>query len=361
MKKILLITGSFGNGHLQVSNSLKSEFNKKYSDEVVVVESDLFLEAHPNLTPILKDLYLYSFSFFRDIYGYMYYAGKRQKNMSFYRYFSYSYLRKLVEDEKPDIIVSTFPTPALSLLGNMNVPIINIVTDYYYHKSWLTKNAYRYYVSTVKSKEAFVRVGVNPDNIKVFGIPINSSFDEKVDKEDWYKINSLLLNKRTILISAGAFGVTKNLARLIEKITENRDVQVVIICGKNKQLKLNLEALYKERDNVKIIGYTQNMREWMQTSDILITKAGGVTISEALASRIPMILLKPVPGQEGENAQYFEQNGLAKIAYNTTDILNHIDNLLEGNNLDLIKINMNKNYIPNSTENICRDIVKLLS
>ena len=361
MKKVLLITGSFGNGHLQVSNSLKSEFNKKYSDEVVVVESDLFLEAHPNLTPILKDLYLYSFSFFRDIYGYMYYAGKRQKNMSFYRYFSYSYLRKLVEDEKPDIIVSTFPTPALSLLGNMNVPIINIVTDYYYHKSWLTKNAYRYYVSTVKSKEAFVRAGVNPDNIKVFGIPINSTFDEKVDKEDWYKINSLLLNKRTILISAGAFGVTKNLARLIEKITENRDVQVVIICGKNKQLKFNLEGVYKERDNVKIIGYTQNMREWMQTSDVLITKAGGVTISEALASAVPLILLNPVPGQERENAKYFERNGLAKIANTESEIIEHLTYFLNEENLRLVRNKMNTCYISHSTENVCKAILSIIN
>ena len=64
MKKVLLLTGSFGNGHIQVSNSLKAEFKKNYNSEVSIVESDLFLEAHPNLTPILKELYLYSFSYF---------------------------------------------------------------------------------------------------------------------------------------------------------------------------------------------------------------------------------------------------------------------------------------------------------
>ena len=65
---------------------------------------------------------------------------------------------------------------------------------------------------------------------------------------------------------------------------------------------------------VKILGYTENMREWMQTADVLITKAGGVTISEALASNIPLILFNPVPGQEMENAIYFRKNGMAKIA-----------------------------------------------
>lgn len=136
MKKVLLLTGSFGNGHIQVSNSLRDEFKKNYNSEVSIVESDLFLEAHPNLTPILKELYLYSFSYFRDIYGYLYYAGKRHKNMSSYRYFSYHYLRKLVEKESPDIIVSVFPTPALSLLESTDIPIVNVVTDYYFHKSW---------------------------------------------------------------------------------------------------------------------------------------------------------------------------------------------------------------------------------
>ena len=116
MKKVLLITGSFGNGHLQVSKNIKEAFEKYYTDEIEVIETDLFLQAHPNLTPVLKKLYLYSFSYFRDIYGYLYYAGKNHSNISAYRYFSSEYLKKLVKQAKPDIIVSTFPTPALSLL-----------------------------------------------------------------------------------------------------------------------------------------------------------------------------------------------------------------------------------------------------
>ena len=215
MKKVLLLTGSFGNGHIQVSNSLKDEFKKNYNSEASIVESDLFLEAHPNLTPILKELYLYSFSYFRDIYGYLYYAGKRNKNISSYRYFSYHYLRKLVEKESPDIIVSVFPTPALSLLESTDIPIVNVVTDYYFHKSWLTKNAYRYFVSNENSKKAFVEAGVDSDKVIVSGIPINTKFDEKVDKKTWYEKNNLSLDKMTILLSAGAFGVTNNFENTI--------------------------------------------------------------------------------------------------------------------------------------------------
>ena len=361
MKKVLLITGSFGNGHIQVSNNLKDEFKKNYSSDVLIVESDLFLEAHPNLTPILKEMYLYSFSYFRDIYGYLYYAGKRHKNMSSYRYFSYNYLRKLVEKESPDIIVSVFPTPALSLLESTDIPIVNIVTDYYFHKSWLTKNAYRYFVANEDSKMEFVEAGVNSDKVKVFGIPINTNFDEKVDKKSWYEENNLLLNKKTILLSAGAFGVTNNFEDVISNIMDIGNLQVVIICGKNNQFKMRLEKNFKGKKDIEIIGYTNDMREWMQTSDVLITKAGGVIISEALASTIPLILLNPVPGQERENAKYFERNGLAKIAYTESEIIEHLTYFLNEENLKLVRNKMNTCYIPHSTENVCKAILSIIN
>ena len=361
MKKVLLLTGSFGNGHIQVSNSLKAEFKKNYNSEVSIVESDLFLEAHPNLTPILKELYLYSFSYFRDIYGYLYYAGKRNKNISSYRYFSYHYLRKLVEKESPDIIVSVFPTPALSLLESTDIPIVNVVTDYYFHKSWLTKNAYRYFVSNENSKKAFVEAGVDSDKVKVLGIPINTKFDEKVDKKKWYEKNNLSLDKMTILLSAGAFGVTNNFENTINNIIDVGDLQVVIICGKNNQLKMRLEKNFEGKKDIKIIGYTDDMREWMQTSDVLITKAGGVTISEALASTVPLILLNPVPGQERENAKYFERNGLAKIANTESEIIEHLTYFLNEENLRLVRNKMNTCYISHSTENVCKAILSIIN
>ena len=326
-----------------------------------IVESDLFLEAHPNLTPMLKELYLYSFSYFRDIYGYLYYAGKRNKNISSYRYFSYHYLRKLVEKESPDIIVSVFPTPALSLLESTDIPIVNVVTDYYFHKSWLTKNAYRYFVSNENSKKAFVEAGVDSDKVIVSGIPINTKFDEKVDKKTWYEKNNLSLDKMTILLSAGAFGVTNNFENTINNIIDVGDLQVVIICGKNNQLKMRLEKNFEGKKDIKIIGYTDDMREWMQTSDVLITKAGGVTISEALASAVPLILLNPVPGQERENAKYFERNGLAKIAYTESEIIEHLTYFLNEENLRLVRNKMNTCYIPHSTENVCKAILSIIN
>ena len=228
MKRILLITGSFGNGHLQVSKNIRETFEKYYSDRVTVIESDLFLQAHPNLTPVLKKLYLYSFSYFRDVYGYLYYAGRNQSDISIYRYFSYDYLKRLVKGIEPDIIVSTFPTPALSLLKNKKIPIVNIITDYHFHKSWLTKGAFRYYVATDDTEKELLKLGVEKNNIRKFGIPIAEKFDDNFDTDSWLKDNGLSITKNTVLLSAGAFGVSTDFAMLIEQLKKkSNDVQVV--------------------------------------------------------------------------------------------------------------------------------------
>ena len=361
MKKVLLITGSFGNGHLQVSKNIKEAFEKYYTDEIEVIETDLFLQAHPNLTPVLKKLYLYSFSYFRDIYGYLYYAGKNHSNISAYRYFSSEYLKKLVKQAKPDIIVSTFPTPALSLLKDKKIPIVNIITDYHFHKSWLTKDAVRYYVATDETEKELMKLNVEKQRVKKFGIPIAEKFDNKIDIEEWLQDNKLVIDKKTVLLSAGAFGVSTDFSKLIGKILlKNNDTQVVVICGKNRELKNELEMNYAEQERVKILGYTENMREWMQTADVLITKAGGVTVSEALASNVPLILFNPVPGQEMENAIYFRKNGMAKISKNLEDVLDCLEELFFEDNIEKIKYSMTKNYLPHASHNICKDIMGIL-
>lgn len=361
MKKMLLITGSFGNGHLQVSKNIREIFEKYYSDRVTVIESDLFLQAHPNLTPILKKLYLYSFSYFRDIYGYLYYAGRNQSDISIYRYFSYDYLKRLVKEVRPDIIISTFPTPALSLLKNKKIPIVNIITDYYFHKSWLTKGAFRYYVATDDTEKELLKLGVEKNKIKKFGIPIAEKFDDNFDTDEWLKCNKLSTTKNTILLSAGAFGVSTDFTMLIEQLKKkSNDIQVVIICGKNKKLKEELEYKYSGDKGVKIFGYTENMYEWMKSSSILITKAGGVTISEGLASKIPLILFNPVPGQEMENARYFQKHNMAKTAKNQEEVLQYIDQLLSKDNIEKMKFKMEENYLPKASHNICEDIMSYL-
>ena len=239
--------------------------------------------------------------------------------------------------------------------------MVNIITDYHFHKSWLTKGAFRYYVATNDTEKELLKLGVEKNKIKKFGIPIAEKFDDNFDTDSWLRDNELSTTKNTVLLSAGAFGVSTDFAILIEQLKKkSNDVQVVVICGKNMNLKKELEYKYSGDKGVKIFGYTENMYEWMKSSSVLITKAGGVTISEALASNIPLILFNPVPGQEMENARYFKKHNMAKIAENQEKVLKYVEQLLSKDDIEMMKINMMKNYLPKASYNICEDIMSYL-
>lgn len=364
-KKILIITGSFGNGHLQVTQSVVNQFNEMNLDNLTVIEHDLFLEAHPILTSICKKWYINSFKYFRKMYKAFYYSRPDQIDKCFYKYYGLNKLINLLLKEKPDLILLTFPTPVMSVLTeqfDMNIPIATVMTDYRLQKNWITPHSQRYYVATDELKSEFMDIGVPREQIKVTGIPISDKFEQDIDKATWLRQNNLDPDKPTILMSAGAFGVSKGFDQMIQEILESSPhSQVVMICGKSKELKRSLSAIFKDYDNVLILGYTKHMNEWMASSQLMITKPGGITISEALTRQIPMIFLNPAPGQELENALYFEQKGYGRIADTPEEAIKQVAALTNTPTaLASMSQAMNDSRIPYSTYKLCIDLLDII-
>ncbi|MCY1037602.1 diglucosyl diacylglycerol synthase [Staphylococcus nepalensis] len=364
-KKILIITGSFGNGHLQVTQSVVNQFNEMNLDNLTVIEHDLFLEAHPVLTSICKKWYINSFKYFRNMYKSFYYSKPDQIDKCFYKYYGLNKLINLLLKEKPDLILLTFPTPVMSVLTeqfDMNIPIATVMTDYRLQKNWVTPHSQKYYLATEELKDEFAAIGIPRNQLKVTGIPISDKFEKDIDTTSWLRQNNLNPEKPTILMSAGAFGVSKGFEQMINDIlTKSPHSQVVMICGKNKELKRTLANQFKDYDNVIILGYTKQMNEWMASSQLMITKPGGITISEALTRQIPMIFLDPAPGQELENAIYFEEKGYGKIAYTPKEAIQQVASLTN-NSTSLKKMTkaMSESRIPYSTYKLCKDLLELL-
>lgn len=364
-KKILILTGSFGNGHLQVTQSVVNQFNEMNLDNLTVIEHDLFLEAHPILTSICKKWYINSFKYFRNMYKAFYYSRPDQLDKCFYKYYGLNKLINLLLKEKPDLILLTFPTPVMSVLTeqfDMNIPIATVMTDYRMQKNWITPHSQRYYLATEDLKDEFASIGIPKSQIKVTGIPIADKFEEEIDKTSWLRQNSLAPDKPTILMSAGAFGVSKGFDQMIQEIlNRSPHSQVVMICGKNKELKRTLSAQFKNYDNVLIVGYTKHMNEWMASSQLMITKPGGITISEALTRQTPMIFLNPAPGQELENANYFEEKGFGLIADTPEEAIQQVATLTNTpSKIAEMTQSMNESRIPYSTYKLCNDLLNLL-
>ncbi|EKU48112.1 diglucosyl diacylglycerol synthase [Staphylococcus massiliensis] len=365
-KKILIITGSFGNGHLQVTNSIVEQLNTLNLDHLSVIEHDLFLEAHPILTSMLKKWYINSFKYFRNMYKMFYYSRPDAVNSCFYKYYGLNKLLNLLMKEKPDLILLTFPTPVISVLMeqfNINIPIATVITDYRLHKNWVTPDIERYYVATKELKEEFHQVGIPQDNIKVTGIPISEKFEQDIDTRQWLKDHKLDPDRETVLMSAGAFGVSKGFDEMITSILrDSENSQVVMICGNNKELKRSLRASFAGCHRVLILGFTKHMNEWMASSNLMITKPGGITISEALTRKLPLIFLNPAPGQELENAYYFTDKGYGKIAQTpkeAIDIVTYLTN--HPKQLAQMTDKMAENRISYPTQRLCNDLLSLLS
>lgn len=364
-KKILILTGSFGNGHLQVTQSVVNQFNEMNLDNLTVIEHDLFLEAHPILTSICKKWYINSFKYFRNMYKAFYYSRPDQLDKCFYKYYGLNKLINLLLKEKPDLILLTFPTPVMSVLTeqfDMNIPIATVMTDYRMQKNWITPHSQRYYLATEDLKDDFASIGIPKSQIKVTGIPIADKFEEEIDKTSWLRQNNLAPDNPTILMSAGAFGVSKGFDQMIQEIlNRSPHSQVVMICGKNKELKRTLSAQFKNYDNVLIVGYTKHMNEWMASSQLMITKPGGITISEALTRQTPMIFLNPAPGQELENANYFEEKGFGLIADTPEEAIQQVATLTNTpSKIAEMTQSMNESRIPYSTYKLCNDLLNLL-
>ncbi|MEH7202033.1 MGDG synthase family glycosyltransferase, partial [Bacillus safensis] len=272
-------------------------------------------------------------------------------------------LDELIQLHNPDIIIITFPMIVVPEYRNKTgkvIPTFNVMTDFCLHKIWVHENIDRYYVATDYVKQKLVEIGTHPSDVKVTGIPIRPQFEADVPKSMIYKKYGLSSDKKVLLIMAGAHGVLKNVKELCEALLLDSEVQIVVVCGKNAALKQSLSVLEQAHpDQLKALGYVEQIDELFRVTDCMITKPGGITLTEATAIGVPVILYKPVPGQEKENALFFEDYGAAIVINRHEDILESVTNLLQDEEkLETMKQNMKKLHLKQSSQTILEDIVE---
>ena len=357
---ILITTAPFGNGHKMVATALKNAFiNKGYNNVFVV---DLFTEAHPKITESIKKAYIKSYEF-GEAYSILYFGSEKltdKKIIEVYRNFGYRKLRDISKEFKPDVIINTFPILASLKIKNSNgenIPVFNIVTDFYVHKLWLSEEIDKFYIATEELKEALQKLNIPVEKTVVSGIPIREAFEEAESISMLYNKYNFKRGKKIVLINSGAFGVFKDIKKVCIELCKDKNIQVAVVCGNNKTQKERLESL--ELKNLRVFGYIENIDDLYKISCCMITKSGGITLTEALSVQLPLIIIKPVPGQEKENALYFERKGAAIIANNSYQIINSTIELINNPRLLLaMKKNMKKMYNKSSSMKIVDDVVE---
>ena len=196
-----------------------------------------------------------------------------------------------------------------------------VVTDLHVHAMWLCHQFERYFVATDESSYYLRQIGFPDDRITVTGIPIHPVFSQGMDREALRKKFDITPSMPVVLLSAGTFGMESSLVAIRALMQMKQPAQIVSLCGKNEDLLAEVvHATEAAPPHLKFraLPHSTEMHEWMAISDLLIGKPGGLTLSEAMASALPMILLNPIPGQEEINAANLLEEG---VAVSPTDVV----------------------------------------
>jgi len=314
-------------------------------------------------------------------------------------------LLPLIDDYKPDVIITTHPfttemTSKLKASDKIDIPLICVMTDYAPHRTWINPKVDAYIVADEEMTTPMIQMDVPSDKIYPFGIPVDDVFFTKHNKKETLNQMQLNSNIPTILIMAGSCGFA-NVGKIYRKLQSiETDFQIIVITGKNKKLYQKMKYLVegkkryekikiltkisgktprlkhlklikkiknrnekniKYNKKTKIIYFTDEVDKYMWVSDLIITKPGGLTVSEALACNLPMALFDAIPGQEEENADFLVSNNMAVKIESNEDVTEIIKNLLlNPQKLDSMKYSCENFDKSDSLKNIFELIQKLI-
>lgn len=317
---ILILSASTGGGHMRASKAIEGYMTQQNKDiNVRIVDSLLYIS--PILNKTVTGGYVYLATKTPKLYGKLYdLTNKDHKFANFVTRLNNIFANKLlplIDDFRPDIIITThpFPTEMVSRLKSkkeINIPLICIMTDYAPHKAWINDRVDAYIVANDDMVAKMIAEGVDSRCIYPYGIPVDEVFFEEKEKQLVIEELGLDKNLPTILMMAGSFGVS-NVFDVYENIIDiDLDFQIILVTGKNQKLYNHFEEVIgNSPKKTKLIYFTDEINNFMQASDIIITKPGGLTVTEALACNIPMAVFDAIPGQEEENAEFLLKHNMA--------------------------------------------------
>lgn len=335
--KVLILTAPFGNGHVSVANEIVRELNGHPNTEAILY--DLYSEEYRRTTNILKKYHLkqYKKGIAQVSYKFFYYRSGKLLNSwvaHYYNHFGMKPLIAKIKKEQPDLILNTFPVNCSYYLQEegIDLPIYTMITDYYANENWFHQAIACHFVASERVAQQLLDHRISPEKIELTGIPVKEKFlwektkEEKDAIREKYAINS---NHRVVLFVAGAKGVIPKFSSIVQKIKELANLTLLVVCGSNEKLYKELNEKHRNNKNVHVFPYVYDMDELMAVSDLMITKPGGITVTESCHMGLPLILYKPIYGQELENARYFEKNKAAIVTYNQTELIESLEGILK--------------------------------
>jgi processive 1,2-diacylglycerol beta-glucosyltransferase len=367
MQSIAILYLSVGSGHQVAAKAISQGFTHFRPDLSIMVE-DPFKDALNLMPSMLNSLQTLSTVVFPEIYDMAWRNRPLDSNEkgAVIKILKTRLREKLIA-RGTNVVIATHVLPCIIATKlKEEIPtlkVFGVVTDFGLHLSWPTENMDGYFVADEELKQTLIYRKVNPDIIHVTGIPIDPKFSQPAEeKTKPGAVPHILLIAGSVRSSAYA-GLRQYYFDLIESLNEiNSKFQVTVVCGNQNKLRKDLTSKFegKVKYTLRVRGFVNNIHRLMVTHDIIITKPGGLTIAEALASGMCIIIYRPGPGQETANADFLARNGLAfrgETPYETRLVVN---NCLENRALiDSMKIKTRANGHPLSSHQIAETILAM--
>jgi processive 1,2-diacylglycerol beta-glucosyltransferase len=319
-KRVLFLYISPSSGHQHAADAVR-EALKLLEPTWETVGVDSFSHAYPTIGKLIARAYLEVLRRTPALWNYVYdnpdVEAATREIRELLNLISGPKMQNLVQRYTPEALVCTQAVPcsvfaAEKRRGELNIPLIAVVTDFAIHSYWVYKEVDLYCVSSEEARKDLIRYGIEASRIVVTGIPISPKFLKHMRKDVARTRLGLDVKKPTVLVMGGSQGMGP-LQETIDKL-QDLDVQCLVATGLNRELFRLLRKTHAQDRHVRLFGYTRRINLLMEAADLLISKPGGLTSSEALAKNLPMIITNPIPGQEERNARYLERQGVAEEA-----------------------------------------------
>jgi processive 1,2-diacylglycerol beta-glucosyltransferase len=339
--RILVLSASVGAGHLRAAQAVELAL-KETAPDAAVRNLDVLELTNSAFRRIYGKAYLDLVNKAPHLLGYFYDLLDRPRRPNSKRdalrlaleKLNLRKFIKLLKSEPCDLVINTHFLPAeiiaaLRRKKELDIPQVTVTTDFETHRLWVNQPCDHYFTATEEGARYLHSWGVPSEHITVTGIPIHPVFSKAKDRTATREKLGLSGDRPVVLQLAGGFGVGP-IGKLYEGLLKvEHPLDIVVISGRNEKLRAQLAQVSPgPRHRVRILGFTDQIDEWMAAADLVVTKPGGLTTSETLARGAVMVIVNPIPGQESRNSDFLLENGAAIKVNNVATMAHKIDGLL---------------------------------
>ena len=306
--KILILTAKFGQGHVSASRAIRAQIVRQHPEaEIHIV--DLMPYIYPHSYPLIYTGFNYLVNSRPGIYNSLAKIDALTCQFPWRTRVRHGLaIQQLVTQYNPDLILSTWLMSSKYVSSykkyfHSKIPFVTCITDIGAYPEWIADYTDAYLVGSEYTAETLRKSGVNPRIIYVGGIPVNPQFEQTGHTDP-------SSGTKNILVMGGGLGILPGIDALLHALQERPEFRVTVITGHNRELYRHLKQTYP---GIQVIGFTDQVPMYMQNADLILTKAGGLTLSEAIHSETPIFVLDPFFQHERENAEYIQREQIGGI------------------------------------------------